>query len=108
MLRAWLLAASLAATVVDLAVIAAVGVFGVPERVFEATPFRVGVLVVIVLALVVIRTVARFAFRSAVATQHAIVRETPCQTVSISADCPLRLLVVFHLRLKRARLALAP
>ena len=107
MLRGYLMMASLAATAIDAVVLLAVGVLGVPERAFEAAPFRVGVLVVVALAVFVMRGLARSAFRSAVANHHAIVRDTPCQTVSISADCPFRLLVVFHLRLNRARVAFA-
>lgn len=106
-LRAWLFVASLAATAIDAVVLVALEIFGVPERVFETAPFRVGVLIVIALTLVVTRHLAQSAFRSAVASRHAIVRDTPCQTVSLTADCPLRLLVVFHVRLSRARLARA-
>lgn len=105
MLRAYLLVVSLAATFIDAVVLVALGVFGIPERVFEAAPFRIGVLIAIALTLVVTRIFARSAFRTALASRHAIVRDTPCQTVSVSADCPLRLLVIFHLRLNRARLA---
>jgi len=107
MLRAWLLAASLAASFIDAVVIFSLGVLGVPERLFESAPFRVGVLAAIALTLVVMRNLARFAFRSAVASRHVIVSDTPCQSVSLTADCPLRLLVIFHLRLSRERLAWA-
>lgn len=42
MLRAWLLLASLVATFIDAVVLVAIGVFGVPERVFETATFRIG------------------------------------------------------------------
>jgi hypothetical protein len=102
-MRAWLVVASLAATFIDAVVLVALGVFDVPERVFESAPFRIGVAIAIVLTLFVTRRAARYAFRSAVASQHAIVCDTLGPTVFLSADCPLRLLVVFHLRLTRAR-----
>lgn len=107
MLRAWLLVASLAATFIDAVALVAAGVFGVPERVFEAAPFRLGALAAIALTLVVTRNLARSAFLSAIATRHAVVSDTACQTISLSADCPLRLLVVFYLRLNRGRLGWA-
>lgn len=106
MLRAHLLVASLSATFIDAAVLVACAL-GVPERVFESALFRGGVLAAIGLALVVTRSLARLAFRSAVAGRYAIVSDTPCKTVSLSADCPLRLFVIFHLRLNCDRLALA-
>ena len=105
MLRAYLLVVALAATVTDAFVLVALGVFGVPEHLFEAAPFRIGVLIAIALTLVVTRNFVRSAFRAALASRHAVVRDTACQTVSVSADCPFRLLVIFHLRLNRARLA---
>jgi len=103
MLRACLLVVSLAATLIEAVVLVALGVFDVPARVFEAAPFRVGVLVVVALTLVVVRKLARAAFRAALSNRHAIVSDAGCQTVCVSADCPLRLLVIFHLRLNRAR-----
>lgn len=105
MLRAWLIAASLAACAIDAAAIVALSAFHLPERVFESGPFRAGVVVAIALALVATRRLGQSAFRSALASRHAIVRDTPCQTVWLAADCPLRLFVVFHLSVNRARLA---
>jgi hypothetical protein len=105
MLRAWLLIASLAATFIDAVVLFSFGLLGVPERMFETRAFHLGVLAVVVLTVIVTRVLARSAYRTALASRHAIISDTPCQTVSVSADCPLRLLVIFHLRLNRAQLA---
>ncbi|PXW14564.1 hypothetical protein [Paraburkholderia caballeronis] len=107
MLRAYLLVASLAATFIDAVVIVALCVFDVPEHVFQSFPFRIGVLIAVAVTLVVARNVAGFAFRSAVESRHAVVSDAPCRTVSVSADCPRRVLVIFHVRLNRRRLEFA-
>ena len=104
-LRAWLLVASLCATLIDAVVLVALGCLGIPERAFESAPFRVGVVAAVALTLVAIRALARAAFAAAVASRHATVSDSPCQIVSISADCPFRLLVLFHVRTQRERLA---
>jgi len=104
MLRAWLLVASLSATLIDAVVLIALGCFGMPERAFESASFRWGVVAAVALTLAMMRMLARLAFDAAIAGRHATVSDSACQIVSISADCPFRLLVLFHVRTHRDRL----
>ncbi|MGF6245137.1 MULTISPECIES: hypothetical protein [Paraburkholderia] len=101
MLRAYLLTASLAAIVIDVAALLAIGLFGVPEDVFTSTTFRLVAVAVIVCFVLVTRHVARAAFVSALSQRYATFSAAHANAIEISPVCPVRMLVVLHLRFNR-------
>jgi len=120
MLRAYLLMASLAATLMELVVLVAIVVFGCSEGTFESTTFRVTVMLILLAAVLATRQIAGATFRWAVVHRYATfsgaVSETVTAqtvtpaapaTVTISPTCPRRPLVVLHLRLNRRLFELA-
>jgi hypothetical protein len=98
-LRAHLVLASLAAAMIQVLVLIAMLIFHVPARIFMLPSFRVGMLVAVVCIVLFIRGRSRSAFRSAVASGHVSVNGWRRRTVSMSPQCPHRLLVVFYLKL---------
>jgi len=116
MLRAYLLTASVAASLMELVVLIAIVVFGCSEETFQTTAFRLTVMLILLAAVLAIRQIAAAAFQSAVANRYAafsgvssetVAAQTVTETVSISPTCPGRLLVVLHLRLSRRLFELA-
>jgi hypothetical protein len=98
-LRAHLVLASLAAALIQVLVLIAMLVFRVPARIFMVPSLRLGMLAAIVCIVLFIRGRSRAAFMSAVASGHVIVNGWQRGVISISPQCPRRLLVVFYLRL---------
>jgi len=128
MLRAYLLTASLAATLMEFVILVAIVVFGCSQETFESTGFRLTIMLVLLAAVLAIRQIAGATFRSAVAHRYATFSAvssetytaqtvaqtragtragTRAQTVTISPTCPARPLVVLHLRLSRRLFELA-
>ncbi|WP_158903760.1 hypothetical protein [Burkholderia sp. L27(2015)] len=116
MLRAYLLTASLAATLVEFVILVAIVVFGCSQETFESTGFRLTVMLILLVAVLVTRQIAGATFRSAVAHHYAtfsgvssetVTPQTATQTVTLSPTCPRRPLVVLHLRLSRRLFELA-
>lgn len=112
MLRAYLIAASMGAALIDACVVIAMFVFDVPQRVFTTVDFRLAMGASLVLLLLAMRSVANAAFRAAVSSRHA----TLCQSGGVSVarpvtlrdDCPHRLLVLFHIYINRKRFDFSP
>lgn len=101
MLRAYLQTASLAATAIVAAVLLSIGLFGVSEGVFTSTMFRATTALTIVCVVLVTRQVARAAFFSAVSHRYASFTDQHFNSISVSPACPMRMLVVLHLRFNR-------
>lgn len=101
MLRAYLITASLAATLMEAFILLALFPFSVPAADFQSTPFRLMACVLIVGAVMLVRQLARAAYRSAVANKYATFRGSQSQVVALSPGCPGRSLVILHLRFNR-------
>lgn len=101
MLRAYLMTVSLAAVGMQIVMLVCLVVFGVSEQVFEAAPFRLAVAVIIVFATLATKHIAHAAFRFAVAHRHATYGDARVQIISVSRGCPVRMLVILHLRFSR-------
>lgn len=102
MLRAYLMTTSLAAVVTEVLVLVALFGFGMPEYTVHSIAFRVGVVIAVAIIVLVTRQLAQAAFRSAVSNHYA----TFCggsQSISVSRRCPVRQLVILHLRFIRRR-----
>ena len=125
MLRAYLLVASLGAACIDAGVVVAILVFDVPERVFTSADFRIAMAGSLLLLMLAMRSAASQAYRAALASRHATVDRMdghegrdgrdggggrdgrpPRTKVALRDDCPHRLLVLFHIRIHRQRLAM--
>lgn len=98
MLRAHLLAASLAAACMDASAVAAIVLFHVPGAVFESRGFRLGAVGAVALGTFAVRRLASHAFRRAVRHAHAW-PATGTWPARVSRACPSMPLVVLHLRL---------
>ncbi len=104
--RAHLLVASLAATVIQAAVVGALLVFDVPVAFFASAAFRLGAIATIAAAVLLIRGLAAFAFRAALANHFVQLggdRHETHEPVTLSHHCPRRALVVLHIRLNRKK-----
>jgi hypothetical protein len=101
MLRAYLMTASLAATAIDAAAFLSMSLFGVPEDVFLSMTFRAAALGTIVCVVLATRRVARAAFASALSHRYATFTDGHANTIAVSPTCPVRMLVVLHLRFNR-------
>jgi hypothetical protein len=101
MLRAYLLTASLAATAIEAAALLSIDLFGVSEDVFSSPTFRAAIVAAIVCIVLVIRQVARAAFVAALSHHYASLPDEHSNAISVSPACPVRLLVVLHLRFNR-------
>lgn len=99
--RAYLFVAALAAVAIQAVVFIAILVLHVRTDVFTSPPFRIGVVAAIAGAVHVVRLLARDAFRDAIANRHAQVVGWQHRTVTVSAHCPRRVLVLLHVRLNR-------
>lgn len=105
--RAYLLVASLAAVLLQVAVLAAVLVFDVPQALFTTSVFRLCVMVWVVAAVIVTRKLSGSAYRTAVAGSHISIDSKLKGAVALSSGCPRRALVVLYLRLNPGKLASA-
>jgi hypothetical protein len=101
MLRAYLLTASLVATAIEMVALLSILLFGVSEDVFTSTTFRIATAAVIVCIVLVIKRIARAAFVSALSQRYATVTDAHSNATSISPVCPVRMLVILHLRFSR-------
>ncbi|MBP0594830.1 hypothetical protein J8I87_35245 [Paraburkholderia sp. LEh10] len=96
MIRAHLVTACLAATVIDLAVMSLLFFCDFPETLFETMSFRMLTFTLLLAAILVTRHAAGIAFRAAMRRRHAhFVGQG--DGVCVSAMCPARSLVILHL-----------
>jgi hypothetical protein len=107
MLRAYLITASLAAMVIEIAALISIEWFGVSEHVFTSLVFRASAVSAIIGAVLMTKHAAHMAYRSAVAHHYATLSEANSQSVAVSPACPVRMLVILHLRFDRRTLDLA-
>ncbi|SIO45515.1 hypothetical protein [Paraburkholderia phenazinium] len=107
MLRAYLLTASLAAAAIQMVALLSIGLFGVPEAVFTSGPFRLVAVASVVCIVLVVKRIARAAFLSALSLDYATVTDAHSNTTSVSPVCPVRMLVILHLRFNRRPIAWA-
>jgi hypothetical protein len=98
MLRPCLLVVSIAATAIDAAALLVIGLFGDSEDVFTSTTFRAAAVVAIACMVRVTRRGVRAAFVSALSRHHASFKDEHANAISVSPACPVRMLVVLHLR----------
>jgi hypothetical protein len=101
MVRAYLITASLAAASIEIPVLASYDLFDVSENVFASRAFRVGVVITVVGAVLATRYAARAAFRFALLHDQATFSRANAQSIAVSQACPLRSLVILHLRFNR-------
>jgi hypothetical protein len=101
MLRAYLVTASLAATAIEALALLSIGLFGVSEHVFASVTFRVASVVTIVCIVLVTKRVARVAFMSALSHRYASFTDGHSNAIAVSPVCPVRMLVILHLRFNR-------
>ena len=101
MLRAYLLTASLAAAAIQMAALLCVDLFGVSEAVFTSGTFRLAAVATIVCIILVVKRIARAAFLSALSHDYATVTDAHSNATSVSPVCPVRMLVILHLRFNR-------
>ncbi|WP_122157479.1 hypothetical protein [Paraburkholderia sp.] len=101
MLRAYLMTASLAAAAIQMAALLSIGLFGVPEAVFTSGPFRLAATASIVCIVLLVKRIARAAFLSALSLDYATITDTHSNATSVSPVCPVRMLVILHLRFNR-------
>jgi hypothetical protein len=102
-LRANLVVTSLAASLVQVAVLLSIWVLGVPERVFLTDSFRLAALSVVGTIVVAVHLFARAAFRSALEGGDVTVWSGAQSAVVLSSGCPRPFLVALYLRLKNRR-----
>ncbi|MFM0202455.1 hypothetical protein PQR53_21570 [Paraburkholderia fungorum] len=95
MLRAHLMAASLAAMGTEVLALLGLLVLPVSPQVFSSTTFQFIALALIVCGVLVMRQFAHAAFDLAIQSHHATPAGRP---VLIEADCPRRWFVILHLR----------
>lgn len=107
MLRAYLMTASLAAMSIEIAALVSLELFGVPEHVFASAMFRVCALSAIIGAVLATKYAANRAYRSAVAHRYARSSVANIRGVVVSPACPVRSLVILHLRFNRRTVELA-
>ncbi|SEA35579.1 hypothetical protein [Paraburkholderia sartisoli] len=101
MLRAHLLTASLAAMCFQVAALVSL-FFNVSEASLESAPFRLFALGCVVTSVLLTRQVASMSFSRALHSRHATYRTVAAQggLVSVALNCPLRMLVILHLRMR--------
>lgn len=96
-IRAHLVAASIAATLIDAGVLVSMGVFDVSENTFQTPEFRFMVLSAVVVALMGMRLAAFSAYRIALRMSYVYVSAD--RTLYVRPVCRLRALVMMHFRL---------
>lgn len=101
MLRAYLLTASLAAAAIQMAALLSVDLFGVSETVFTSGTFRLAAVATIVCTILGVKRIARAAFLSALSHDYATITDAHSNATSVSPVCPVRMLVILHLRFNR-------
>jgi hypothetical protein len=114
MLRAYLMTASLAAMSIEVGALVSLEVFGVSEQVFGSAIFRLSACFAIIATVLVTKGVANLAYRSAVLHRYTKTTKTKGvngqsegQSVAVSPACPVRTLVILHLRFSRRMVDLA-
>jgi hypothetical protein len=100
MLRAHLMTASVLAMGVEAAVLISLLLFGLSESIFDTPSFRWLVVVMLAGGVMAARWLASIAFARAVRSHHATCRMAPSEFVSLTSNCPLRNLVILHLRFR--------
>ncbi|MCM2550965.1 hypothetical protein [Burkholderia glumae] len=99
--RTYLLIAALAASGAQILVLLSIAVLQIPQHHFTTPTFRCATLVYLAVAVAATRAGARFAFRAGLRRGHVRLEPAAPGTVRVSPRCPLRALVLLHLRLRR-------
>ncbi|WP_109482697.1 hypothetical protein [Paraburkholderia sp. C35] len=99
MIRAHLVTASVAATVIDVCVISLLFICKFPQTLFETASFRLLTFALLLAAVLITRRAAHVAFRAALRRHHAHFIGPRRDAVCVSAICPARGLVILHLHL---------
>lgn len=102
-LRANLVVTSLAASLVQVAVLLSIAVLRVPEGFFLSNIFRFAALAVVAGIVAIVHVSARAAFRTALDSGNVVVWGGKRGAVVLSAACPRPLLVALHLRFNSRR-----
>jgi 4-amino-4-deoxy-L-arabinose transferase-like glycosyltransferase len=102
--RAYLLVASFAAAVIQVAAIFAILVLRVPQDDFASPLFRMSVIALVACSVAVVRQLAQLAFRDALASRHVRLVGGRQRAVALSAHCPRKILVILHVRFNRQTL----
>lgn len=98
-LRAYLVTASISAVVIQVGALVAIFAFGVPEAYFQTPTFRLAAAGAICAMVFGFATISQLAFRSAVARRYAIHDDSQPGGFSVLNACPLRAVVIFHLKM---------
>lgn len=105
MLRAHLMTASVLAMGMEAAVLLSLLLFGTSEATFVTPSFHLLVVSVLAAGVIAARWLASVAFERALRSRHATCRartsECGSAYVSLASNCPLRNLVILHLRFSR-------
>ncbi|MGN6084065.1 hypothetical protein [Trinickia sp.] len=104
-LRANLVVTSLAASLVQVAVLLSIVLLRVPEGLFLSDTFRLAALAIVAGIVLVVHWFARVAFHTALDGGDVIVWGGKQGAVIVSSACPRPLLVALHLRFNRRRFA---
>lgn len=106
-LRANLVTASLAATVLQTWTLVSMAVLGVPEQFFLSQSFRIAAALFVASVMIGVHMLAGAAFRVALERGHVNARRGRFGTVLVSRGCPRRSLVVLHLQFRGRTFQLA-
>lgn len=104
--RANLLVASLAASLVQIFSLLCILLFGIPERIFVSEPFEFAAMSFVVGIVIAVHVLANAAFHSAHERGYLTVWGGKHGAVSLSSRCPRLSLVVLHLRFGSRRIVL--
>lgn len=102
-LRANLVVTSLAASLVQVAVLLSILLLRVPESIFLSETFRVAALSIVASMVAMVHLFARAAFRAALHSGNLTVWGGTRGAVVLSSACPRPLLVALHLRFNSRR-----
>lgn len=106
--RAYLFVGSVAALIIQVAVVGSMLVFDVPAAVFASSAFRVAVVAIVVASVLAAQWVAARSFRVALARHDIVFADEGHSNITLSSQCPRRAFVMLHLRLNPRRFAMAP
>lgn len=104
--RANLLVASLAASLVQIFALLCILLFGLPERIFVSDAFGFAAMSFVVVIVIAVHILANAAFHSAHKRGYLTVWGGRHGAVSLSSRCPHLSLVVLHLRFGSRRIVL--
>jgi hypothetical protein len=101
MLRAYLMTASLAATLIIVLVLLSHVLLGIAEITFQSTIFRLSAGATIICLVLATKFTARRAFETALVSRQILFDDSGSGGVGLARECRKRELVILHLRLSR-------